>query len=305
MYDVIIVGGGPAGMNAAIYLSRMGKDVAIVEGGLFGGQLNNTEEVENYLGFTSIDGQDLAEQMEEHMNEWINEDNIFDEHVTVITKEDNLFFLHLGLEEVITSKFVILATGAKHKKLGVPGENLSGVSYCAVCDGMFFKNKNVIVVGGGNSAIEEAIYLAEIVDNVTVVHRRDELRADSILIERAKSYKNIHFEWSYVIESINGEEKVESVNLVSTKNEENKTVDIDGVFIYIGVNPVYPEIEIPEFSQSIGEDKFLLTNSYMETSVDGLFAIGDIREDSPRQIISAAGDSAVASKKIFDKSLEK
>lgn len=300
IYDVIIIGAGPAGMNAAIYSSRMGMKVAIVEGGLPGGQMNNTDEIENYIGYQSIKGPELSELMDSHVSKFVkNEDKYFGT-VEKVTKENGLFFVKFD-DSVLISKTVVLATGCVHKELGVKGEQEfsgRGVSYCAVCDGMFFKGKHVAVIGGGNSAIEEALYLSNIVDKVTVIHRRDELRADKVYVKKAFDTDNIDFKWSRVVTEIKGDQ---SVNSLLTENVDDKTIEslyVDGVFIYVGLTPIYPELEIGLNDSEFTKEGLIKTNEKMETSVKGFFVVGDVRDKELRQIITAANDGAEVSKTI-------
>lgn len=301
MYDVTIIGAGPAGMNAAIYSSRMGLNVAIIESGLPGGQMNNTDEIENYIGYSSIKGPELSEKMESHMNNFIDSKDNYFGRVKEIKKEDNEFKVIFDDNNMILSRTVILATGCVHKKLGVIGEDEfsgRGVSYCAVCDGMFFKGKHVAVIGGGNSAIEEALYLSKIVEKVTIIHRRDQLRADSVYSDKAFQTKNIDFKWSTIVTEIKGNENVEKLKLLSVKDNKEEELSVDGIFIYVGLTPVYPELNIGLDKRDFTNDNLIITKNDMSTSVPGFFAIGDVRDKELRQIITAANDGAEVSKSI-------
>lgn len=299
MIDLLVIGGGPAGMNAAIYGARMGLSVKIIEGGLFGGQMQNTDEIENYIGYKNISGEDLSDEMEEHMMEFLNKEDSIMSFVTSVKKESGVFYVDTEDKGQFEAKTVILATGCTHKKLGINGEetyNSKGVSYCAICDGMFFKGKHVLVVGGGNSAIEEALYLANIVDKVTVVHRRDELRADKIYADKALAHPKINFEWNQVPKEIIGEDKVTGVILESVQTGLIKTIEASGVFIYIGMDPILPSVE----GLKLNTDGFVITDDKMNTNIPGLFVVGDLRDKELRQIITAANDGAVAAQSSYN-----
>ncbi|WP_163970514.1 thioredoxin-disulfide reductase [Oceanobacillus halotolerans] len=292
MYDVIIAGAGPAGMTAAVYASRANLDTLMIERGIPGGQMANTEDVENYPGYDHILGPDLSNKMFEHAKkfgaEYVYGDikDVVDhgEYKTVIA----------GNKEYNT-RTVIITTGAQYKKLGIPGEEElggRGVSYCAVCDGAFFREKHLVVVGGGDSAVEEGVYLTRFAEKVTIVHRRDELRAQKILQQRAFDNEKIDFIWNTEAKSINEKDgKVGSVTLYNNKTEEEYDHPIDGVFIYIGMVP------LSEPFQSLGitdEEGYVPTNEHMETNIPGVFAAGDIRDKTLRQIVTATGDGSIA-----------
>lgn len=292
VYDVIIIGAGPAGMTAAVYTSRANLTTLMLERGIPGGQMANTEEIENYPGFDHILGPDLSTKMFEHAKKFgaeyaygdVKEIIDGEEYKTIIT----------GSKEY-KARAIIITTGAEYKKMGVPGENElggRGVSYCAVCDGAFFKNKNLVVVGGGDSAVEEGVYLTRFANKVTIVHRRDELRAQKILQDRAFANEKIDFIWSHTVKEINDENgKVGSVTLVSTKDESEYEFDADGVFIYIGMLPLTK----PFASLGILNDQgYIETNEKMETSVPGIYAAGDVRDKMLRQVVTATGDGSIA-----------
>jgi len=302
IYDVIIIGGGPGGITTAVYASRAGLKVALIERGVYGGQLNNTEEVENYTGFTTINGTELAEKMEVHVNEQKNVSHIYGD-VTDIIKENELFEVQMYLDSTkIRSKTVVVATGVTHKKLGVPQEKKyegNGVSYCAVCDGAFFRGKDVAVIGGGDSAVESALYLSNLANKVTIVHRRDELRAKKILQERVKQKDNIEIIWNAKTEAFQGEDgKLDRIQYVDNQSGERYYLDVKGVFINIGIIPVTSMIKTNIYD-IITPEGFIFTNKDMETNIDGLYAIGDVRDGSIRQVVSATGDGAVASESII------
>ncbi|WP_433744530.1 thioredoxin-disulfide reductase [Falsibacillus pallidus] len=292
IYDVIIVGAGPAGMTAAVYTSRANLSTLMIERGVPGGQMANTEEVENYPGYDHILGPDLSNKMFEHAKKFGAEYAYGDIKEIVDEKEYKL--VKAGSKEY-KARAVILSPGAEYKKIGVPGEKElggRGVSYCAVCDGAFFKNKNLVVVGGGDSAVEEGVYLTRFANKVTIVHRRDELRAQKILQQRAFDNEKIDFIWNHTIKEINEENgKVGSVTLVST--EDGKEVDFkaDGVFIYIGMVPLTKPFAGLGITNEAG---YIETNDRMETKVPGIFAAGDVREKTLRQIVTATGDGSIA-----------
>lgn len=292
IYDVAILGAGPAGMTAAVYTSRANLSTIMIERGVPGGQMVNTNEVENYPGFASILGPDLSNKMFEHAKKFgaeyafgdVKQLNDGDEYKTIVT----------GNKEY-KARAVIIATGAEHKKLGIPGEEEysgRGVSYCAVCDGAFFKDRELVVVGGGDSAVEEGIFLTRFAKKVTIVHRRDQLRAQKILQERAFANEKIDFIWSHTVKEIHAEDgKVSSVTLVSTKDGTEREFKTDGVFIYIGLVPLTKPFEHLGITN---EDGWIITDEEMRTRVPGVFAAGDVRAKSLRQIVTATGDGSIA-----------
>ncbi|GGD07968.1 thioredoxin-disulfide reductase [Pontibacillus salipaludis] len=292
IYDVIIAGAGPAGMTAAVYTSRANLNTLMIERGIPGGQMANTEEVENYPGYEHILGPDLSNKMFDHAKKFGAEYAYGDIKEIVDGKEYKT--VKAGNKEY-KARSIIIGTGAQYKALGVPGESElggRGVSYCAVCDGAFFKNKELVVVGGGDSAVEEGVYLTRFASKVTIVHRRDSLRAQQILQQRAYDNEKIDFIWDTEVTKINDENgKVGSVSLVNNKTGEEYDKPIDGVFIYIGMIPLSKPFE------SIGitnENGYIETNEKMETKVPGIFAAGDIREKELRQIVTATGDGSIA-----------
>lgn len=297
MYDVIVIGAGPGGMTAALYASRADLKVLVLEGGLPGGQLNNTADVENYPGVGLVTGPDLAEKMladssnfgAEHAYGFVSGITDHGTHKTVATDD--------GTYE---AKVVIIGVGSEHRKLDVPGEDEfsgRGVSYCAVCDGAFFRNKHVIVVGGGDSAVEEGSYLTQMAEKVTIIHRRDELRAQKILQDRAFKNDKIEFIWDSVVEEITGGATgLTGVKIKNTKTDEISAVAADGTFIYVGL---YPQTEPFENLGITNEEGWILTNERMETSIPGIYAIGDVRETVLRQISTAVGDGSIAGQEAF------
>lgn len=292
IYDVLIAGAGPAGMTAAVYTSRAELSTIMVERGVPGGQMANTEEVENYPGYDSILGPELSTKMFEHAKKFGAEYAYGDIKEIIDGKEYKTVVL--GSKE-IKARTVIIATGAEYRKLGAPGEKElggRGVSYCAVCDGAFFRGKELFVIGGGDSAVEEGVYLTRFASKVTIVHRRDELRAQKILQQRAFENEKIDFIWSHTVKSINEKDgKVGSITLVSTKTGEEQTLPADGVFVYVGMVPLSKPFENLGITNEAG---YIVTNDQMETKVPGIYAAGDIREKTLRQIVTATGDGSIA-----------
>lgn len=296
MYDTIIIGAGPAGMTAALYAARSNLKVALIEGGLPGGQMNNTSDIENYPGYANISGPELAEKMFEPL------ENLGVEHLYgfVENVED-----HGDVKKVITddeefeTRTVIVATGSKHRLLGVPGEeelNSRGVSYCAVCDGAFFRDQDLLVVGGGDSAVEEAIFLTQFAKTVTIVHRRDELRAQKVLQDRAFANEKINFIWDSVVKEIKGENRVESVVIENVKTNQVTEHAFGGVFIYVGLDPVS---DFTKDLQIQDESGWIVTDDHMKTRVAGVFAVGDVRQKDLRQVTTAVGDGAIAGQEAY------
>ena len=296
MYDTIIIGAGPAGMTAALYAARSNLKVALIEGGLPGGQMNNTSDIENYPGYANISGPELAEKMFEPL------ENLGVEHLYGFVEniED-----HGDVKKVITdneefeTRTVIVATGSKHRLLGVPGEeelNSRGVSYCAVCDGAFFRDQDLLVVGGGDSAVEEAIFLTQFAKTVTIVHRRDELRAQKVLQDRAFANEKINFIWDSVVKEIKGENRVESVVIENVKTNQVTEHAFGGVFIYVGLDPVS---DFTKDLQIQDESGWIVTDDHMKTRVAGVFAVGDVRQKDLRQVTTAVGDGAIAGQEAY------
>ncbi|AEH52788.1 MULTISPECIES: thioredoxin-disulfide reductase [Heyndrickxia] len=292
IYDVIIIGAGPAGMTAAVYASRSNLKTLMIERGVPGGQMVNTEEVENYPGYESILGPELSNKMFEHAKKFGAEYAYGD--IKGIDTDGDYKIVKAGTK-AYKALAVIIATGAQYKKLGVKGENElggRGVSYCAVCDGAFFKGKDLVVVGGGDSAVEEGNYLTRFANKVTIVHRRDQLRAQKILQDRAFKNEKIDFIWNHTVKEIHEENgKVGSVTLVSTVDGSEKPFKTDGVFIYIGMVPLTKPFENLGITNEAG---YIVTNEEMETKIPGIFAAGDVREKTLRQIVTATGDGSIA-----------
>ena len=297
-YDTIILGAGPGGMTAATYASRANMSVLMIDRGIYGGQMNNTAEIENYPGFPSILGPELAEEMYASSTQF-GAEYAFGTVLHVEAQADGSWRVVTDMDEY-SANTVIVATGAAYKKLDVPGEKAfagRGVSYCAVCDGAFFRGQHVIVVGGGDSAVEEATYLAGLADHVTIVHRRDKLRAQQILQDRAFANEKISFVWNSEVEEILGDDKkVTGVRVRNNQTEETSEIDAAGVFIYVGLLPVSDPVQDLGITDANG---WIMTNDRMETSQPGIFAIGDVREKELRQITTAVGDAAVAGQNAF------
>ena len=297
MYDTMIIGAGPAGMTAALYAARSNLKVALLERGIYGGQMNNTAEIENYPGYARISGPELADKMFEPL------ENLGVEHLfgQVEKIEDHGNYKKIITEdEAFETKTVILASGANHRHLGVPGEeeyNSCGVSYCAVCDGAFFRDEDLLVVGGGDSAVEEAIFLTRFAKSVTIVHRRDQLRAQQLLQERAFANEKISFIWDSVVKEIKGDDRrVTSVVFENVKTGQSSESDFGGVFVYVGLDPV------SDFAKDLGicdEAGWIVTDQHMKTAIDGIYAIGDVRQKDLRQITTAVGDGAVAGQEVY------
>lgn len=291
-YDVIILGGGPAGFSAGLYCARGALKTAIIDISMLGGQPSNYLEIENYLGFKKIGGYDLTEKFEQHLDMFGADKYPMQEILSVdLVSTPKVIKTKEGL---FKSASVIIATGASPMKLGIKGEEEflgRGVSYCAVCDGSFYQDKVVAVVGGGNSAVEEAIYLTNFASKVYIIHRRDELRADKIIQQRAFNNQKIEFVWDSVAEEIRGEDLVKSILIKNTKTGDISELNIDGVFPYIGIIP-----NVNYITGQIEQDSrgFIQTDLTMKTSLDGVYAVGDVRNTPLRQVITAVSDGAVA-----------
>lgn len=293
LYDLIIVGGGPGGMSAGIYAMRAALNTVLVEKGVPGGQVNLSDEVENYPGFEHISGAELSLKFAEHARGY----GIVEKYEEVTAIEPGLEYhtVKLASGDILCAHTVIIATGGSPRKLGIPGEDElygKGVSYCAVCDGFFFRGKEVVVVGGGDSACEEALYLAKLASKVYLVHRRDALRASMILQQRVKEDCNIEILWNTVVTEIGSEDDgVNGVMLQDTQTQENRRMPIDGVFIFIGF---VPNNQLVPAGTRMNADGFVVTDDKCETNTPGVYAIGDLRERYARQIVLAAGDGCLA-----------
>jgi len=291
-FDVVVLGGGPAGLAAAMYAARGAVSVAVLDISMFGGQPSNYLEIENYPGFPLIQGFELAEKFEEHADKFGVEKFPMQE-IQSVNLNSNPKVINT-FEYKFSAKSVIIATGAQSKKLGVKGEDEyrgRGVSYCAVCDAAFYNGKIVAVVGGGNAAVEEACYLTRFAEKVYLIHRRNELRADKIVQQRAFENKKLEFIWDSGVKEILGEDTVKKLIIENYKSGNISELNIDGVFPYIGFTP-----NVKDINGQIEQDSngFIVTNNLMQTSVDGVFAIGDVRNTPLRQVVTAVADGAVA-----------
>ena len=297
MYDTLIIGSGPAGMTAGLYAARSNLKVGIIEQGAPGGQMNNTSEIENYPGYDHISGPELSMNMHAPLEKF-GVENIYGIVKSIEDAGD--------VKRVITedtsyeAKTIILATGAKYRTLDVPGEEeytSRGVSYCAVCDGAFFRNQDLLVVGGGDSAVEEAVYLTQFAKSVTIIHHRDELRAQKILQDRAFANDKINFIWDSVVKEIKGTDiKVSGVTVENVKTGELSEHEFGGIFIYVGVNPVTSMVADLGITDEAG---WVITDERMMTPKAGIFAIGDVRQKELRQIATAVGDGAIAGQGVY------
>ena len=290
MYDIIIIGSGPAGLSAAIYAQRACLDTIVIEkNGISGGQVLNTWEVDNYPGFPGVTGFELSRQFREHANKLGA--RVVQEEVVQVELSGNVKKV-VCEEETYEARCVILASGAHHRTLEVPGEEElrgAGVSYCATCDGAFFRGRTVAVVGGGDAALEDAIFLARMCEKVYIVHRRDKLRGAKRLQERLQALENIEFVWNSETVAIEGNAQVEALRLRQTKTGEEKRLDVDGVFIAVGIAP---ESELYAGQLELDEQGYIRADESGQTSVPGVFAAGDVRTKALRQILTAASDGA-------------
>lgn len=295
--DVLVIGAGPGGLTAALYASRANLSTIILDKGAPGGEVLNTSEVENYPGFSLISGPELAEHMFNSATRFGARYEYGD--VTHIEPGQGSHQVHTS-QTIYEAKAVIIATGAHHRHLNVPGEEElagQGVSYCAVCDGFFFKDRELFVVGGGDSAVEEGTYLTQFAKKVTIVHRRDELRAQQVLQNRAFNNDKVEFIWDSTVESINGENQVESVTIKNVKTGETYEKPTDGVFIYIGI---LPNSDLVKDLGVTDEEGWIITDNKMSTKIPGIYAVGDVRQTPLRQISTAVGDGSLAGHFAYD-----
>lgn len=289
MYDIIIVGGGPAGLAAAIYAARALKKVLLIEKATFGGQITQAVNVENYPGFETIGGMELGERMYDQAKK-LGMESIYGE-VSNIQKDATTFTVFVGSKEY-QSKALIYATGASPRKLGVVNEEQllgSGISYCATCDGAFFKDKTVCVVGGGNTAIDDALYLSNLCKKVYLIHRRDGFRGEPVKVTLLKEKENVEFILNATVQEVLGTDRVEAV-LLNENNQERK-LEVDGVFVAIGHEP---NTKILEDFVPLTPNGYIITNLQLETAVAGFYAAGDVREKQVRQLTTATNDGTIA-----------
>jgi len=296
MIDVAIIGAGPAGLTAAVYAKRAGLNTVVFEKSFSGGQMASTNEIENFPGFINISGIDLALKMDEQARkigaEFINAE------VKSIKKENDIFYLGTS-KEVYEAKNVVIALGASPKTLDLESEERlrgSGVSYCATCDGSFYKGADVAVVGGGNTAFEDAEYLSRLCNKVYIVHRRNEFRADKVLQNKVFKIPNVEIITEYVPEEICGKFEVESIKLKKTDSDERKELKVNGVFVAVGT---IPNSNIVKDIAELDEWGYIKTDNSMRTSLEGLYAAGDVRNTNLRQILTACADGAVAIQTII------
>lgn len=296
IYDVVIIGAGVGGMTTALYTARANLKTLVIEKGIYGGQLNNTAEIENYSGFASISGANLSQNMYHQAFVQHGAEYTYG-NVIGIDRYNDVFEIYVENQEgAILTKSVVIATGVEHRKLGVEGEErLSGrgVSYCAICDGAFFKDKDVVVIGGGDSALEEANYLTQFVKGVTIIHRRDMFRGQAVLQDRVFKNPKIRTFMNCNVKEIIGDTKVKEIfvedNMMGIKG--SFILPTDGVFIYVGANPITDNFK---GIVKMDERGYIVTDESMMTSTDGIFAIGDVRSKEIRQVATAVGDGAIA-----------
>lgn len=290
MYDLVIIGGGPGGLCAGIYAQRARMKTVMLERELVGGQIARSDVIENYPGFPSIGGMELMQKFEEHARSLDLEIRMTE--ARDITLDGKVKVINTP-EGEIRARSVIVATGAKPRLLGAKGEKEyfgKGVSYCATCDGPFYRNKDVVVVGGGDTAVKEALYLSKIVNKLYLVHRRDEFRAEKMHQEKAEETENIEFLRSHILKEIKGDQAgVTGAVVEDLKTGTVKDLDVFGAFIFVGINPTTDFIDLDK-----DEKGFIKTNSRMETSMPGVYAIGDCRDTPLLQVATAVGDGAIA-----------
>ena len=291
-YDLVIIGGGPAGLTAGLYAARARLNVILIEKVVPGGQVLTSDWIENYPGFPEgISGPDLIQKMTGQVKKF--DLNIESNEVISFDLSDPVKKIELN-DRTITSHTIVIATGASPQKLGIPGEEIfwgRGLSTCATCDAPFFKDKIVAAVGGGNTAVQESIFLTRFVKKVYLIHRRDQLRATRILQERAFANDKIEFVWDSVLTSIDGLANVEKITVKNVKTGDTKELSVDGCFIWTGILPntdfLKDEVKVDDYG-------FIIVDSNMQSSVPGVFAAGDVRSTGLRQIVTAVGDAASA-----------
>ncbi|MBR5809051.1 MAG: thioredoxin-disulfide reductase, partial [Clostridia bacterium] len=286
-FDVIIIGGGPGGLSCALYTARANLKTLVLEGTGIGGQVNYTYEVDNYLGFSGT-GAELSEKMKAQVEKF--DVTFLSEKVREIADWDKDMKTVKTRRNTYRAKAIVIATGANPRLLGVDGEERlkgAGVSYCATCDGAFFKDKTVMVVGGGNTALEDAVYLSKFCPKVHLVHRRDGFRANAMLLEKVKNSSKILVKTNAVVDKIQGENAVKSVVLRNTLSSKISVVDTDAVFVAIGRNP---ETSLACDKLSLDDAGYIITDENMRTNIPGVYAIGDVRNTPLRQIVTAAAD---------------
>lgn len=300
-YDIVIVGGGPGGLTAGLYGARATRRTVLIEKYMPGGQIANTEEIEDYPGFDRISGPELAMKMAEHAKSFGLE-VVSDEVKEVYTDGDHKL-VACASGDTYRARAVILSTGGSPNKLNVPGEQEltgRGVSYCAICDGAFFKDEVIAVVGGGDAAVEEGIFLTKFGSKVIIIHRRDQLRAQKIIQQRAFKNEKIEIIWDTVVETINGDDKVKSLTLKNVKTGETSELEVGAVFVFVGF---IPNSNLTREELKKDQGGYIITDNHMQTSIPGIYACGDVRSQLVRQITNAVGDAttaAVAAEKYIE-----
>lgn len=295
-YDCVVIGSGPAGMTAALYLARFGLETALVEKNTHGGLVMQTAHIENYPGIRNIKGYELADGMDAQLADY--KIARIQAHATKVLRKDGGFSVATSKEE-LRCKTLIVASGVKYRTLCFEGEDRffgNGISFCALCDGNFYKNRPIAVAGGGNSALEEALYLAGIASEVHLIHRRGEFRAHKTYQERVRKTPNIILHLNSVVERAEGEKNIRSLVIKSTIDGTTEKLDVDGLFEFVGFAPT---IGFLPDDLKLDENGFIITDSEMNTNIPGLFAAGDIRLKACRQIITAAGDGATAANSAY------
>lgn len=287
---VVIVGAGPSGITAAIYLHRSNIPFILIEKYMVGGKISLTSYIENYPGFNKEDGVNLALKLQDQLN--FNNIEVTYDTINEIKKDADTFILK-GEEETYKAEYVIVASGTEERKLDLVNENKylgRGISFCAICDGSFYKNKDIAVVGGGNSALEESLYLSTLANKLYLIHRRDEFKGDDLLVKKIKETKNIVLCTPYVISKYLGEDKLNGLEIENINTKEHQILDVQGLFVYIGLKPnntfIKDEVEM--------KNGFIITDENMESSIKNLFAIGDIKDKMLRQVVTATSDGAIA-----------
>ena len=289
--EIVVIGAGPAGMTAALYAARTRRKVILIEGNQPGGQQNLSHQVDNFPGISSVGGFSLSSSMAEQVKSFGVE--IIEEQVRSVEFSQLKNLLTLDFSGCISAKAVIIASGRVPRTLNVPGEDEfsgKGVSYCAMCDGAFFQDQDIVVVGGGNSALEEALFLTRYVKTLTLIHRRDTFRADKVVQEQVRAHSKIRILTNKQIVSINGKDRVESIAVANVLTHEKQTVVAQGVFVYVGNTP-----NTSLFSSIVKDDDgYIITDENMNTNLFGVFAAGDVRQKMLYQIVTACADGAIA-----------
>jgi len=292
IYEVIIIGGGPGGLTAGLYTSRARLSTLLIESALFGGQMTTTELIENYPGFPQgVTGDELSRRMEEQAKRFGME--TVPQEVVKVSLEGDMKVVQT-YESTYRCDALIISTGTEYRKLGVPGEKEfagKGVSYCATCDGAFFRDSQIVVVGGGDSALTEALFLTKFAKELTIIHRRDALRGTKIYQERALANPKIKFLWNSIVQEIKGDSMVRSIIVKNVKTGEIKEFETEGAFLFVGL---VPRTQFLKGIVQTDEGGYILTNEHCETSAKGIFAVGDCRKKLLRQIATAVGDGATA-----------